>query len=156
MQILSIIGFLIILGYILVVVLKEKKIPESISAIVYSYGKLGRIIFTLVMFTSASLMTPYLFEICGDEFAILALSITFGFFGVGCSPLIDGERNTFHYVSAILMGISSQFMIWSLEPMILLLWTPYVVYTLWQEYSGKNMFFAELVMIIGMLILCCL
>lgn len=156
MQVLSIIGFAIVLLYVLFAVIGMKCIPESISAVVYSYGSVGRVIFTLVMFVSAALITPYLFTLCSDELGVLALIMTFGFFGVGTSPLISGERNTFHYVSATLMGAASQLMIGMLHPMILYLWTPYIIYTLWQEFSGKNMFFAEAVMMVGMLILCCL
>lgn len=72
---------------------------------------------------------------------------------MGVDPLIKGDKNIIHYISAIIMGISSQIIVYLLNPYLLLLWVPYIIYTMYKEDGTKNMFIAEMVMLISLFIL---
>lgn len=147
----QIIGYLIIFLYCLIIVLKNKEIPNSISQTVYSLPY--NWIFTLIMFISAFLIAPNLFEILPEAYKFLAFLTIGGILGVGVDPLIKGDKNIVHYISAIIMGVSSQIIIYLLNPYLLLLWIPYIIYTMYKEDGTKNMFIAEMVMFISLFIL---
>jgi hypothetical protein len=142
-----ILGFLVLLLYTVYIVWKDKRIPYSISSTVYSLEKKNRIVFTLVMFTTAMLITPWLFEIMsGTDLMFLSLFTSVGLLGVGADPLVYNEKNIMHYASAILMGVSSQFIVWVKLPWLMTLWIPYIIYTMYMDDGRWNMMFAEAVM----------
>ena len=146
-KILYILGFLVLLLYTVYITWKDKRIPYSISSTVYSLEKKNRIVFTLVMFTTAMLITPWLFEIMsGTDFTYLSFFVSVGLLGVGADPLVYNEKNIMHYTSAILMGVSSQLIVWMKLPWLMTLWIPYVIYTMYMDDGRWNMMFAEAVM----------
>ena len=152
-----ILGFIILFAYICYIIYKDKRIPMSISATVYSLDWKNKWIYTIVILASAFLIAPLLFEITSAiGIELLAYFTMVGMLGVGVCPLVYGEKNTLHYGCAILMGVSSQALILFNLPQVLFLWALYVPYTLIWEYSGKNMFFAEMIMIIGIMLMCIL
>ena len=153
MMVSYILGFAILIAYVLCVMIKDKKIPESISSTVYSLSYKDKWIYTLAIFATAFLIAPYLFEISsivGIEY--MAFLTIGGALGTGAMPLVFGEKNTLHYASAIVMALSSQYIVYSLLPSAMLLWIPYVIYTLYMENGKWNMFFGEIVMITTLLI----
>lgn len=150
----SMIGFALMWVYIGYMIWKKGELPQSISATVYDLDRKNKWVFTIVMFLCTFLIAPQLMEVTYMETSILPFLTLVGLLGVGAAPLVSGEKNTLHYVSASICGVASQLMIALSVPQILFLWTPYVIYTLWKEFSGKNMMVAEMVMMMGMMILC--
>lgn len=99
------------------------------------------------MFLTAILITPWLFEIMsGTDFTYLSFFVSVGLLGVGADPLVCNEKNIMHYASAILMGVSSQLIVWMKLPWLMVLWIPYVIYTMYMDDGRWNMMFAEAVM----------
>lgn len=150
----AIIGFSAIFLYVIYSIVKCRCVPESISASVYSLDEDNKWIFSSVMLLLGGMIAPYLFEIVSDGTQFLVWLMIMGLFGIGADPLREGSKNIPHYVSAALCGLASQLVLLTNAPSILLLWGLYVPYTLIWEHSGKNMFFAEVIMIVGMLIFC--
>lgn len=150
---LSIIGFSIIISYIVYCIIKCRCIPESISASVYAFDTTNKWLFSFVMWAVGFMIAPYLFTIASEGTKFLVWWMIVGLFGIGADPLKEGSKNIVHYVSAAICGFSSQALILFNLPQILFLWALYVPYTLAYEYSGKNMFMAEMIMIIGIMIL---
>lgn len=149
MNTLHIIGFSIIFAYIFYAMIKVRGIPTSISSSVYTFNTARKWVFTLVMWCVGFMIAPHLFVISSDSTRFLVFWMIAGMLGVGADPLDKDEKNTFHYASAIVCGISSQLLLFFNFPTALWLWALYVPYTLIWEFSGKNMFFAETIMIIG-------
>ena len=148
-----ILGFIILFSYITYIIWKDKKIPQSISATVYSLDKKSKWLYTIIIFIVAFLIAPYLFEITSAiGIEILAYFTILGMLGTGADPLVHGEKNIIHYSCAILMGSSSQVISYLLCPYTMFLWLPYVVYTLYMEDGRCNMMFGEIVMTIALLI----
>jgi hypothetical protein len=148
-----VLGFVILFAYIIYIICKDKSIPESISATVYSLDSRNRWIYTIVVFIAAFLIAPHLFEITsviGIEY--VAYLTILGMLGTGADPLVHGDKNIVHYCSAVLMGGASQSIVFMLCPFAMMLWLPYVVYTLYMEDGRWNMMFGEIVMIIALLI----
>ena len=154
MFVISIIGFSLVLLYVIYSIVKCGCIPESISASVYALDDEEKWVFSSVMLLLGAMIAPYLFEIVSPSSEFLVWLIIMGLFGIGVDPLKEGSKNIPHYVSAAVCGVCSQLVLLLNAPSILLLWGLYVPYTLIWEKSGKNMFFAELIMIIGIMIFC--
>ena len=148
-----ILGFIILFSYIIYIIWKDKKIPQSISATVYSLDKKSKWLYTIVILSAAFLIAPYLFEITSAiGIEMVAYFTLVGILGVGVCPLIYGEKNTLHYVCAILMGASSQVISYLLCPYTMFLWLPYIIYTLYMDNGRWNMMFGEIVMVFALLI----
>ena len=156
MNILALIGFLVIFVYTVYIIYKTKDIPVSLSCSVYDLNIKNRWIFTIVMWIVGFMISPCLFAVASESTKILAFFTIGGLIGVGVDPLVKGEKNLVHYISAIICGISSQILLFLDIPLVLLLWGLYIPYTLIWEFSGKNMFFAELIMIIQIMLMCLL
>ena len=82
-----------------------------------------------------------------EGYEFLSFFVVAGILGVAVDPLVEGEKNILHYVSAMIMGISSQILVYITNPQLLLMWFPYVIYTLMTDDGRKNMFFGEMVML---------
>ena len=148
-----ILGFAILFSYIIYIIWKDKKIPQSISATVYSLDKKSKWLYTIITFIVAFLIAPYLFEITSAiGIEILAYFTILGMLGTGADPLVHGEKNIIHYSCAVLLGSSSQVISYLLCPYTMFLWLPYVVYTMYMEDGRWNMIFSEIVMMIALLI----
>ena len=148
------IGFLLILIYCVFITYKDKEIPNSISQIVYSLGTRWKWTFTAVLFAVGFLIVPWMLEILLETYKFLGFLTVVGILGVGADPLVKGEKNIIHYVSAVLCGIMSQIIVLLMMPKLLFLWFPYILYTLYEEKSDKNMFLAEFVMLLSLGIVC--
>ena len=154
MFVISIIGFIIVLLYVIYSTIKCKCIPESISASVYSLDEGKKWLFSCAMLLLGAMIAPYMFEMVPQAHEFIVWLMVMGLFGIAADPLRKNSKNIPHYIGAAVCGIASQALILLNCPSILLLWALYVPYTLVWEHSGKNMFFAELIMILGMMILC--
>jgi len=154
MYISCLIGFLIILLYCIIIITKDKEIPNSISQMVYSLEEKMKWTFTMVMMIVGFMIVPQLMEVINSNYEFLGFLTVLGIFGVGADPLVKGEKNIVHYVSAAIMGISSQIIVLMNMPNLMYMWIPYVMYTLYEKKSDKNMFFAEIIMLISLGIVC--
>lgn len=148
------IGFLVILLYCIAAIIYKKELPNSISQIIYDLGEKWKWTFTIVMFIVAFMITPQLIEILDTPYKFIGFMTTLGILGVGADPLVKGESNIIHYMSAIIMGVSSQIIVYITIPYLLYLWIPYIVYTLYENKADKNMFLAEIVMLSSLCIVC--
>lgn len=99
-------------------IMRTKKIPESISAMVYSLPKSSRWIWIVWMWAVSLTLAPSLIEKCG----------LVGFLTIGClifcgaMPLVKDEPNKMHNVFGIAAGILSQVCVAIINPWWLLLW----------------------------------
>lgn len=149
-------GFLLLLIYCITIIIINKEIPNSISQTVYMLPNKLKWIFTIILFAITFMIAPRLFSITNNYYSFLVFFTLVGILGVGVDPLIKGQKNIIHYSSAIMMGISSQILVYIINPYILLSWIPYIIYTIYIEDGRKNMFFAEIVMLICLALLCLL
>ena len=157
MYISCLVGFLIIFLYCIIVIIHDREIPNSISQIVYSLSEKWKWTFTIVMFIVGFMIVPQLIEVIQNPlYKFLGFFTVLGILGVGADPLVKGEHNIVHYLSAIIMGISSQIIVYMSIPQLLYLWIPYILYTLYESNADKNMFLAEIVMLISLGIVCLL
>lgn len=148
-----ILGFAILFGYIIYIIIKDKKVPESISATVYSLDNKYKVMFTVMMAIVGMLITPGLFEILsGTRYAFLAFLVLIGIFGVASDPLTNNSKNIIHYTSALVLGIASQLAVFTVQPWLMTLWIPYGIYTMFMENGKWNMFFAEMIMMLSLMI----
>lgn len=155
MYISCLIGFIIITLYCSIIWIKDKTMPNSISQTVYSLSDRWNWVFTAAMFVVAFMIVPQLMTVAatnGCEF--LAYLTIVGILGVGADPLDKNRKNTIHYMSAILMGISSQMLVYIINPYLFFTWIPYVIYTLYVENGKKNMFVGEMSMYSNTALLC--
>lgn len=140
---LVIVAIAVIALYTGAMTLQTKEIPVSISSTVYVLPKQGQWLFTLVMWLVGFSIAPTLFEISGDETRFLAFFTIGGILGVGASPVVAKEKNTFHNVCAVVAGLASQLLVYLNSPHLLLLWFLYVGYTLAAKDGSKNLFWVE-------------
>lgn len=143
MTIAIIISIIIIATYIGAVIVKEKEIPESISSIVFHLPKKWEWAFTIVLWLVGFSIVPMLMEKSADNTRVLAFFMVAGILGVGSSPLVAKERNTFHKVCAVVAGVTSQCLVALNQPLLLLTWSLYVGYTLVAKDVSKNFFWVE-------------
>ena len=118
-------------------------VPESVSSTVYLLPRKGQWLFTIVMWVVAFLLIPQLMQISSDNTRFLAFLMISGILGVGASPLVVKEKNTFHYVCAAVSGITSQLLVALNQPLLLLPWFLYIGYTLLAKDGSKNLFWVE-------------
>ena len=149
-------GFLIIFLYCAIATVKNKEIPNSISQIVYNLNDKWKWTFTVVMFLVSFMIVPQLVDVIPKGYEFLGILTAGGILGVGVDPLVKGEKNIIHYVSAIILGISSQIVVSMKIPSLFYLWIPYIMYTLYEEKSDKNMFIGEMVMLLSLSLVCLL
>ena len=143
MNSLVVIASIIMVTYTVAMSIAIKGIPESISATVYQFSKKWEWVFTIVMWLVAFLIVPKLMEISSDGTRFLAFFSVAGILGIGASPLVAKEKNTFHYVCAAVSGIASQLLVALNQPLLLLLWFPYIGYTLLAKDGSRNFFWVE-------------
>jgi hypothetical protein len=152
-KILFILGFVLLFSYIGYIVFKDKRIPFSISQTVNSLDSENKWLFTVIMFIVAMLIAPQLFVMMQPfDYDILAFMTALGLMGVGADPLDDDEKDVIHYVSAFIMGVTSQMIVWIVFPWMMTLWIPYVLYTMYMDDGRWNMMFAEMVMMVALLV----
>lgn len=147
MYISCLIGFIIVFIYCLIITVKDKQMPNSVSQMVYSLSVKWKWTFSAVLTMVAFMIVPQLISVAADDYTYLSFLSVTGILGVAVDPLVKGEKNTLHYVSAVIMGISSQVLVYTISPQLLLMWVPYIIYTLIMEDGRKNMFLGEMVML---------
>lgn len=121
--IMVLISILVAVAYLAVATWKDGALPDSISAMVYSFGKAGRWTWTLWLWTVTFLFTPALLDALeGNPFQFIGFFTVASLMFCGAMPLIAGEKNTLHYVTAIIGAVLSQVCVLMICPLVLLLW----------------------------------
>ena len=143
MNTLVVISMIAITAYVVVMVIKEKEIPESISSTVFRLEKRWVWVFTAVMWIVGFLLMPALMEKVSESTQFIAFFMVAGILFVGASPLVAKEKNTIHYVCAAVSGISSQVLVALNQPLFLLMWFLYIGYTLLAKDGSRNFFWVE-------------
>lgn len=143
MNTLVVISMIAITAYVVVMVIKEKEIPESISSTVLKLKKKVAWVFSAVMWLVGFLLMPPLMEKVSDSTRFIAFFMVAGILFVGASPLVAKEKNTIHYVCAAVAGVASQLLVALNQPTFLLMWFPYIGYTLLAKDGSRNFFWVE-------------
>lgn len=103
MDILIYIAIFITIVYNCYIIIRYKKIPESLSETSYLLGGNKRYWFTGYCFIICILLLPILFEITVDSLLFLPFLICGGLSFAGCSPLFrEGLDKPVHYTFSIL------------------------------------------------------
>lgn len=124
--------------YILYFIKIDKKIPSSLSDTAYkcTHRKYFLITFWIVGFV---LLYPL------SQISIpLSLLFTLGVLLVGLTPWYKQYNKVTHYLGGYLSGAASQVLVALVNPWLLLLWIPYLIYALFIKDSSKT-FWAEMV-----------
>lgn len=143
MDSLVVLSMITITAYIAAMVTKDMEIPESISSTVFKLKKKLVWVFPVVMWVVGFLLMPPLMEKVSDSTRFLAFFMVAGILFVGASPLVAKEKNTIHYVCAAVAGIASQLLVALNQPLFLMMWFPYIGYTLLAKDGSKNFFWVE-------------
>lgn len=142
------IGLFIIVIYTIIMCLKIKRIPTSISATYYLGGNIW---FTIVMFIAGFCITGGLLNLCeGSAFQFIAFLTGAGIVFVGGSPLFRDElEGKIHYAGAITLLVGSQVWLGIFSiPWVFLFWIPSIIWI----FTSKRMFWCEITCITTILI----
>lgn len=132
-----------------------RKLPDSVSAMVYLLPRAGQWLWTLWLWAVAFLILPSLMEAMPESWTCVGFLTIAGLLFSGAMPLVKNEANTLHYVFAIAAGILSQVCVLLINPewfgawmlFLFLMGSPYV--QPWGELGktmkGKGVFTAECV-----------
>lgn len=151
--------FLIILIYLIVLIIKEKKIPHSISETRYYLD--NPIWFTVIMVFISYNLLPLVLSVTPENYQIFAFLSMIGisFVGVADDFRRDKSVDIIHTVFAIISFICSQIWIGLIIPELLLIWISLFIYLIIKFIKYKNIskifkytsikFWAELIAIMN-------
>lgn len=148
-----ILSLLMAVAYVAAVIIKDRKLPDSISALVYALPA-GRwrwlwsawlALVTLLMAPAltAALTATWWTSLIADA-TIICLAMT------AAMPLLPGYHNRLHTALGILSGVLSQVCVWFVCPWWLFSWLLLVAAWVWTTkdtartaFDGKGVFIAE-------------
>lgn len=151
--------FLIILIYLIALIIKEKKIPHSISETRYYLD--NPIWFTVIMVFISYNLLPLIISVTLENYQIFAFLSIIGvsFIGVADDFRRDKSVDIIHTVFAIISFICSQIWIGLIIPELLLIWIPLLIYLIIKFIKYRNIskifkytsikFWAELIAIMS-------
>ena len=133
------------------------KIPDSVSAMVYSLPHGWRYLWTAWLWAVSMLLMPALMDKLGSYWQFLGFLWCASMAFCGALPLIKGEQNTIHNVLGIAAGVISQVCVFIINPWWLCVWLllSWFVLTdrvrdLTSVWYGKTCFLAESVCYVSM------
>ena len=133
--------------YTIVMIVKTKQIPSSISETYYMGGGVW---FTITLFISMFLLGSGLFELSeGSNWQFLSFITAAGMGFVGAAPQFHDIEKTMHYSGAITLITGSQ--LWLIvfsNPIVLFIWLSSILWT----RSEKMMFWCEITALLSMVI----
>lgn len=136
---LKILSLSIILLYVLSVCIKRRGIPYSISETYYALSH--KIWFLFAMWGTAGLLMPHILDNSKEGTECLAFMGLFGMFLVGAAPNFREEfEGKIHSAGAVLSLVGSQAWVLLNEPMCLIVWVNYLLYTIVYMSSFKGSF----------------
>lgn len=124
--------------YILYFIKLDHRIPQSLSQTAYLLNNKKIFLYTF-WFTGIILFYPLsLISIP------LSLLFTLGLLWVGISPNYKQYGKIIHFGGGYLSGVVSQILVTLVNPWLLLLWLPYIIYAIFIRDDSKT-FWAEMV-----------
>lgn len=130
----------------------SRRIPVSMSATAGLFR--SPVVWVSAVWTvCAMLMMPMMDATEWKGMAFLSVA---SLAGVGASPLVKRHRNTFHNVCAFTSAAASTVIVIAERPVVLCVWLPYVVATLYDEDRRKwsCTFIAEVCCFMQMITIC--
>lgn len=142
---------------------RERRVPVSISAMVYLLPKGGwQWLWTLWLWAIVFTLAPPLIEAMPDSWRFIAVLMLVTLAITAAMPLSGQENKKFHYRFAIASGILSQLCVLILNPWWLLSWQPMLalVISAFAAYNdedgtpkvcnGKGVFIAEVTCVMSL------
>lgn len=151
--------FLIIIIYLAIIIIKEKKIPHSISETRYYLD--NPIWFTVIMLFISYNLLPLIIKVTPEYYQIFAFLSCIGISFIGVADDFRGSKSTdiIHTIAAMTSFICSQIWVGLTVPNILYTWILILLYFVVKLFSVKNIkgifkytnikFYAELIAIIN-------
>ena len=137
MLVLLIISFFILSIGFIIVTFKQKSIPESISSIVYYLSPNMKWLWIVWVWIIAFSVGIPLIDTLSDNYKIFGFLTMFSLVFCGSMPITKNEKNTMHYIFAILSGIFSQICVYILDNNLLYVWLslfPCFIFTIFYTY----------------------
>lgn len=132
---LSILSLVCIAFYTIAVCIKQKGIPDSISATFYKLEHKGWFGFT--MFTTAILLIPSILEITPSKYQFVPFLACAGLLFIGSAPNFKkGIEEKIHKTGCYISVIFSQMWVALINHLLLVIWSVYLAYTI--VYMKKN------------------
>lgn len=135
--------FLIIIIYLAIIIIKEKKIPHSISETRYYLN--NPVWFTVIMVFISYNLLPLVLSVTPENYQIFAFLSMIGisFVGVADDFRRDKSVDIIHTVFAIISFICSQIWIGLIIPELLLIWILLLIYLIVKfiKYRSINKIF---------------
>lgn len=128
--------------YILYFIKIDKRIPQSLSQTAYLLQDKKIFLYT---FWSTGFILFYPLSLINIPLSLLFI---LGLLWVGISPWYKQYGKIIHYGGGYLTGITSQALVVLVNPLLLLLWIPYILYTIFIKDDSKT-FWAEIVCFIS-------
>lgn len=108
--------------YVVINIITTKKIPESISSLVYNLDKTQQWIWIIWMWTISILLGPQLIQILPDNIEGLGFATMASLMFCGAMPLVKEDKNVLHNIFGVSAGILSQVCVAIINPLWLLVW----------------------------------
>ena len=133
---------LYLLIYILYSIFKNGKIINSLSQTAYIIQ--SKQIFCFTFWLVGIILVYPLSQISIP----ISLLFTIGIFGVGLTPFYRTNGKWLHYGGGILSGITSQLLVYLVNPYLLIPWIPYIFYYVFYP-DDNTTFWAEIICFIN-------
>lgn len=118
----TILSLLMAVAYIAAVIIKNKKLPDSISALVYALPKKWQWVWTVWLWAISLLMCIPLIDVLPETWKFLGF-LTLACLGfVGAMPIIYKEHKKAHDILGVSAGILSQICVFIISPWWMLAW----------------------------------
>lgn len=159
MKTLLFVSILTALVPLVVASVRERRVPASISAMVYLLPEGGwQRLWTLWLWAVAFTLAPPLIDAMPDGWRFVAALMLATLCFTAAMPLFDHENKKRHYLFAIASGVLSQLCVLILNPWWLLPWLPMpaLVMSAFASYNdkdgihGKCVFIAEVACILSL------
>lgn len=146
-------SILLVALYVGATIWVHKRLPDSVSAMVYNLPKGGKYLWTLWIWSVTLLFCPTLFDVIGEDCGILAHCFATSLMFTGAMPLVQGERNKAHNMLGVTAGVFSQMCVCIIDVQWLASWMLFVFFmgsvyvqpqgNLGKAVKGKGVFVAE-------------
>ena len=150
MNILITFAIALLVAYTVTVCVANNQIPDSLSQSVFFLPKGAKWIWTAVIGLVAFAIIPPIIEKSPDHWQFLGFIAATALAFVGFAPLGEGDlAYKVHCGAAILCAVCSQILVGICQPLLLLLWVPYIIAWIVIKSRGKKWrtatFWAEMV-----------
>lgn len=127
-----------------------RKLPDSISAMVYTFSARWRWLWTIWLWSVTMLICIPLIEVLPIHHKFVGFACISSLMFTGAMPLVKDDRNTAHYIFSISGGILSQLCVAYICPIWLIAWLPIIMIAFRDSaipdwLVGKGTFLSEII-----------